>query len=139
MTLQEFVAARIGTRHYDVNSAGRLTIDAKRRGASKAISFKFHARLEGAWKRGEAPGDRLTGADLRLLRALEGATSCQILRMDDGTFWHPQAGTIERRRLARWQARGIIEPLQPSLLPAVPSSYTVTPKGLHIGKGAPRA
>lgn len=139
MTLQEFVAARVGTRFYAVNPSGRLTIDVRRGGASRAISSKLHDKLECAWKRGEEPGDKLTDVDLRLLRKIEQASTSQIILAADGTFWHPYAGTIDRRRIRSWVRRGIVGPLQTALFLDVPSSYTVTPKGLRIGKAAPHA
>ncbi len=138
MTLQEFVAARVGTRFYAVTASGRLTVAARRCGASRAISEKMHDKLAAAWARGEGPGDKLSNVDLRLLRGIEDSLSARIICTDSGTYWHPRVGKIGQKRLKKWRRIGIIEPLPGEIFPDISLSFTMTAKGLHIGKGVRR-
>jgi hypothetical protein len=148
MTLEEFIAARIGTRFFEVAPRGRLTHEGKRRGKSKAIGQKAYDGLKQAWERGEEPGDRLSRPDLALLKILAATdTKCIEVWPERHIIWanskpplkSKRAYTVRRDRLKKWQRCGVIEPEQPALFKGVAASYKLTPKGERIGKAAPNA
>jgi hypothetical protein len=141
MTLEEFIAARIGTRFFEVAPRGRLTRAGKQRGKSKAIAPATYDAIKAAYERGEAPGDRLTRSDLALIGLLSRSDTKRIEAGAVHYFIMPTGRSITARRdrLGKWQRCGLIEPAQQSLLPDVPASYALTPKGERIGKAAPHA